>query len=194
MPGRMGEWRRESGKRKETTCDRRQLLKNKHSTTHGARKARHPALRLPAVSVGFDIPLGDAGGESHAKNHPTRNLAKVTVSPLQTRSNLTASFFFFFWKTQLPSLHCSIEKIVFSALQINTMHKRKPMTCQCLHLDACLGSQATLRHCRSHAGNGPHRNWYLNLASLRPVSLSIMFLVPRYVPLFTSSQDSLLII
>ena len=98
VPGRMGEWRRESGKRKETTCDRRQLLKNKHSTTHGARKARHPALRLPAVSVGFDIPLGDAGGESHAKNHPTRNLAKVTVSPLQTRSNLTASFFFSFGK------------------------------------------------------------------------------------------------
>lgn len=63
-------------------------------------------------------------------------------------------------KIHLPFIwcKCSVEKTVFSAPQIIAGEKKQAMTCQCLHLDAGLGGQALLRHCHSHAGNGPHRN------------------------------------
>lgn len=68
------------GERGKPTCDRRQLPKNKNSTTHSARKAHHPALRLPAVSV--DIPLGDAGwGEGRITCQKSPNPPTKSSSP-----------------------------------------------------------------------------------------------------------------
>lgn len=158
-----GEWRsrrgRERGKPTETTCARRQLPKNKNSTTHSARKAHHPALRLPAVSL--DIPLVDAGlGEGRIT---CQNSSALRPSPGHhpPYAHQPANFFASLWDGKLifHLFGASVQsRKLYSAPQIIAGDKKQAMTCQCLHLDAGLGGQALLRHCHSHAGNGPHRN------------------------------------
>lgn len=156
-----GEWRsqRERGNPTETTCDRRQLPKNKNSTTHSARKAHHPALRLPAA-VSVDIPLvdGEWGGESHAKSHPSSDQVQVSPPSAHQPANLLSAFTLG-RKTQLPFIFCSAhEKPVLSAPQTTASSTKRAMTCQCLHLDAWSWQPSDTASPSLTCRKGPHRN------------------------------------
>lgn len=149
---------RERGKPTETTCDRRQLPKNKNSTTHSARKAHHPALRLPAVSVA--IPLVDAGwGEGRITCQKSSILRPSPGQPFFRPSACQLSDFTLGRKTQLPFIFCSAhEKSVLSAPQTTASSTKRAMTCQCLHLDAWSWQPSDTASPSLTCRKGPHRN------------------------------------